>query len=263
MVHAEAKGELDAARAAFVRIDHGTMEAATALAQLRQALETPFLPYVARPFFPHLRIEFDLFLREFNSIFFFARHSRARFSHMSHTPFSPHLRIEFDFFSREALESPFLPYVAHPLFPTSQNAIRSFLRQALEQAIGEQSLVELEELCAHMAEGWCAWVLETMQTSLRTMLELERYDALDACGPSSSLVDLFTQLDSIAGVYVAFAAPQSLPPTMHQQLLDLIETQASQYAFFLYNGYSVPDRTGTSTGLPTPSCVFFAPPSRP
>ena len=82
-----------------------------------------------------------------------------------------------------------------------------------------------------MAEGWCAWVLETMQTSLRTMLELERYDALDACGPSSSLVDLFTQLDSIAGVYVAFAAPQSLPPTMHQQLLDLIETQASQYAY--------------------------------
>jgi len=34
-------------------------------------------------------------------------------------------------------------------------------------------------------------------------------------------------------------------------------------AFFLYNGYSVPDRTGTSTGLPTPSCVFFAPPPRP
>ena len=34
-------------------------------------------------------------------------------------------------------------------------------------------------------------------------------------------------------------------------------------AFFSYNGYSVPDRTGTSTGLPTPSCVFFAPPPRP
>ena len=33
--------------------------------------------------------------------------------------------------------------------------------------------------------------------------------------------------------------------------------------FFSYNGYSVPDRTGTSTGLPTPSCVFFAPPPRP
>ena len=27
--------------------------------------------------------------------------------------------------------------------------------------------------------------------------------------------------------------------------------------FFSYNGYSVPDRTGTSTGLPTPSCVQF------
>ena len=34
-------------------------------------------------------------------------------------------------------------------------------------------------------------------------------------------------------------------------------------AFFSYNGYSVPDRTGTSTGLPMPSCVFFAPPPRP
>ena len=30
-------------------------------------------------------------------------------------------------------------------------------------------------------------------------------------------------------------------------------------AFFSYNGYSVPDRTGTSTGLPTP-CVFSSPP---
>ena len=29
-------------------------------------------------------------------------------------------------------------------------------------------------------------------------------------------------------------------------------------AFFSYNGYSAPDRTGTSTGLPTP-CVFSSP----
>ena len=32
------------------------------------------------------------------------------------------------------------------------------------------------------------------------------------------------------------------------------------HGFSPYNGYSAPDRTGTSTGLPTPSCVFFAPP---
>ena len=86
-----------------------------------------------------------------------------------------------------------------------------------------------------------------MQASLRTMLELERYDALDACGPSSSLVDLFTQLDSIAGVYVAFAAPQSLPPTMHQQLLDLIETQASQYVMMLVSGCAALPTSGQNT----------------
>ena len=35
------------------------------------------------------------------------------------------------------------------------------------------------------------------------------------------------------------------------------------HGFSPYNGYSAPDRTGTSTGLPTPSCVFFAPPPCP
>ena len=95
-----------------------------------------------------------------------------------------------------------------------------------------------------------------MQASLRTMLELERYDALDACGPSSSLVDLFTQLDSIAGVYVAFAAPQSLPPTMHQQLLDLIETQASQYVMMLVSGCAALPTSGQNKRKKHPNNPF-------
>ena len=35
------------------------------------------------------------------------------------------------------------------------------------------------------------------------------------------------------------------------------------HGFSPYNGYSAPDRTGTSTVLPTPSYVFVAPPPRP
>lgn len=106
------------------------------------------------------------------------------------------------------------------------------LRSKLAELGMEAPLPSVDVMCEQMADGWCNEIPELLQKTLTRSLEGDSGEAIsDAALRTSSVVDVFSQLDSLTHVYAMFCAlpPAPMPPRVHQRFLELVETQVCMY----------------------------------
>jgi hypothetical protein len=111
------------------------------------------------------------------------------------------------------------------------------LASAVRSVVGESALAQLRELCAQISEGWCAQLEVSLAESMSRALRLETWHSLSADRPrSSSAVDLFTQLDQLAEVFIAFGSLQPLQPADLRAFTGVAERHVVAYATALVDG---------------------------
>ena len=117
--------------------------------------------------------------------------------------------------------------------------LKAAMRKAVgeEEGDGEDALPALQALCTQMADGWCTQLLEVMTANMQQAFKLESWQPLyEGTTHSSSVVDLFTQLDQLTQVYAMFAQQQPLPAASYARFLEVLETQVCQYAAQIVSG---------------------------
>ena len=89
-----------------------------------------------------------------------------------------------------------------------------------EEEEGEDALPALQALCTQMADGWCTQLLEVMTTNMQQAFKLESWQPLyEGTTHSSSVVDLFTQLDQLTQVSVMSFAPLAPPLQVAEEFI--------------------------------------------
>lgn len=111
------------------------------------------------------------------------------------------------------------------------------LASAIRSVVGDSALGRLRQLCAQISEGWCAQLEVSLSESMGRALRLETWQPLSAeQSRSSSAVDLFTQLDQLADVFIAFGSLQPLQPADLRAFTGVAERHVVAYATALVHG---------------------------
>jgi len=153
------------------------------------------------------------------------------------------LRYAARLFEREIDEdlqpalSTFVTIEAHAL-----EAIRALspLAAAFRSVCGEPALPQLQQLCANLSAGWCTQLEALLAESIGRAVELESWEPISGGRPavlrSSSVVDLFTQLDQLCDVFISFASLQPLQPADLRAFTDVVERKVGSYVRIVAEG---------------------------
>jgi len=130
------------------------------------------------------------------------------------------------------------------------SAVRALapLAELVRRECGSGALPEYQQLGEQMAAGWMTQLRAELRGSLEGAVRLEAWAPVsEVSRHTSSVVDVFSQLDQLVVLYADFAPPLQLKRETHERFCELVEGQVREYV-----------QTLVSTCAPLPGSVLQA-----